>query len=581
MRASDTNQPKRKKSGAPMGPRVNKLELTWINKDQRLRLEPRVLIERKDLSVGPRQSSSSAEEAPNLLIHGDNLLSLKALEQQFAGKVKCIYIDPPYNTGSAFEHYDDGVEHSIWLSLMRERLELLRRLLHSDGIIFVQIDDREVAYLQVLMDEVFGRSNRMNLITVKMSEVSGVKMAHVDKRLPKLKEFILVYGKRPDVSINPIRVTKPPEKLEKYLKYYSNIIENPEEPPEQWSIVKVKQYLSERGLPTTKAAIRQFQLQERHRIVYRTNNKTLAGLTFPTETAKVTSATGLEYIWWEGKQMLFLADYCEEYLGDLWTDISTINLNKEGGVDFRNGKKPEALIRRVIEMASEPGDLILDSFAGSGTTAAVAHKLGRRWITIEMGDQCVTHAQPRLERVVAGEDKGGISGDVGWTGGGAFRFYELAPSLMRRDHWGQLVVSDAYNLTMLAKAVCKLKGYTFAPHESEFWNHGFSTETDHIYVTDQSLTRDQLRFISDSVGSSRTLLVCCRSWRGDAGEFGNLTVEKLRESILGECEWNRDDYRLNVHEAQLATTEPTIDMLELDPCCTDESSGANKSGEQS
>ncbi len=416
-----------------MRPRVNKLELTWIGKDRRLRLEPRVFVERKERSVGPRPVSSSTDAEPNLLIHGDSLLALKALEPQFAGKVKCIYIDPPYNTGSAFEHYDDGVEHSIWLSMMREHLELLHTLLQDDGIVFVQIDDREVAYLHVLMDEIFGRSNRMNLIAVKMSEVSGVKMAHVDRRLPKLKEFILVYGKRPDVTINPIRVTKPPEKLEKYLKYYANIIENPHDAPEQWSIVKVKEYLTARGLPTTKAAVRQFQLQERHRIVYRTNNRTLAGLSFHTKTAKVTSATGIEYIWWEGKQMLFLADYCEEYLGDLWTDISTINLNKEGGVDFRNGKKPEALIRRVLEMASQPGDLVLDSFAGSGTTAAVAHKLGRRWITIEKGDQCVTHAHPRLTRVVTGEDEGGISRSVGWTGGGAFRFYELAPSLMRRN----------------------------------------------------------------------------------------------------------------------------------------------------
>jgi len=403
-------------------------ELTWIGKDERPRLEPRILLEDPELSYRAAHRVTPDDQFDNLLIHGDNLLALKALEQDYAGKVKCIYIDPPYNTGSAFEHYDDGVEHSIWLSLMRERLEILRALLHEDGLIFVQIDDREFAYLQVLMDEVFGRRNRVNVVAVKMSELSGVKMSHVERRLPKLKEFILVYGRRANAPLRPIRGIKEGDKLDNYLKYYTKIIVNPNDPPESWVVVPLKQYMRDQGLKTDASDVRKYQLQERDRVVYRTNNKVLEAMTFETDIARVTSATGLEYIWWEGKQMLFLRDYCEEYLGDLWTDISTINLNKEGCVDFPNGKKPEALIQRVLQLCTDEGDLVLDSFAGSGTTGAVAHKMRRRWIMVELGDQCVTHIVPRLARIVDGQDSSGVSISVDWTGGGGFRFYRLAPS---------------------------------------------------------------------------------------------------------------------------------------------------------
>jgi len=174
-----------------------KLELTWIGKDIRPRLEPRILIEEPELSYHAK-ARRDGDIFDNLLIQADNLLALKALERdpQVAGKVKCVYIDPPYNTGSAFEHYDDGLEHSIWLSLMRERAFILRELLADDGLFFAQIDDNEFPYFAVMLDEVFGRENRLNVIAVKMSEASGVKMSHVDKKLPKLKEYVLVYRKR-------------------------------------------------------------------------------------------------------------------------------------------------------------------------------------------------------------------------------------------------------------------------------------------------------------------------------------------------------------------------------------------------
>ena len=400
-------------SGAP---RVSSITLSWPGRRPVAPVAPHRLVPHPERSHG-------GEARENCIIHGDNLGALEALRATHTGRVKCIYIDPPYNTGAHHRHYEDNISHGAWLSFMEARLVLLRELLHEDGLLFIQIDDRELACLQVLLDEVMGRGNRVNLITVKMSELSGVKMAHVERRLPKLKEFILVYGKRPDVPIRPIRVNKSPDKLASYLKYYSKIIENPDEPVEAWRVVPIRDHMKALGLSTGKAQVQAYQLQQKHRVVYRTNNRLLAGLSFDTPIRRVISPTGLEYIWWEGKQMLFLKDHCEETLGDLWTDISTINLNKEGGAAFRFSKKPEALIQRVIELATEPGDLVLDAFGGSGTTAAVAHKLGRRWVTIEQGDHCLTHILPRLQAVVAGADPGGITDTTGWTGGDGFCFY--------------------------------------------------------------------------------------------------------------------------------------------------------------
>lgn len=403
-----------------MAPAAPSITLSWPGRtDPRPRPTPQRLVALPEHSHGPGGS--------NRVIHGDNLAALDTLAHELAGRVQCIYLDPPYNTGTRFEHYDDDAAHAAWLSFMRERLVRLRELLHEDGLLVVQIDDRELAYLQVLLDEVMGRAQRVNLVAVKMSEVSGVKMSHVERRLPKLKEFLLVYGRRPDVSIRPLRVDKAPDTLARYLKYYTKVIENPDAPPDQWRVVPIKTHLRAQGHPPTAARVRAFQLAERHRVVYRTNNRFLAGLDFPTATAEVRSPTGLRYIWWEGKQMLFLADHCQEYLGDLWTDISTINLGREGGVRFRYSKKPEALMARILALSTDPGDLVLDAFGGSGTTAAVAHKLGRRWLTIESGPHCLTHLVPRLRAVVDGTDPGGVTSAVGWTGGGGFTTYRLAP----------------------------------------------------------------------------------------------------------------------------------------------------------
>ena len=344
----------------------------------------------------------------NLLIQGDSTNILEQLNTSFSKTLKCIYMDPPYNTQNIFEHYHDAQNHDTWLQFMKKILLECHKLLRDDGLLFVQIDDRELAYLQVLLDSIFGRENRVNLITVKMSEVSGVKMTHVNKRLPKIKEFILVYSKTSNYSIQPIRKQKTPEQLLRYLRYYTKIIENPDDPVENWVITPVKDYMKNKGFSIEDEDIKQFQIQEKHRVVYRTNNQHLEKVSYPTKTALHVSSTGISYIWWEAKQMLFLKDYCEEYYGDLWTDISTINLNKEGGVSFKNGKKPETLLQRILEISTKEGDWVLDPFAGSGTTAVVAQKMNRKWLTIEQGQQIETHCLFRLKELLEHRSKGGI-----------------------------------------------------------------------------------------------------------------------------------------------------------------------------
>jgi len=209
--------------------------------------------------------------------------------------------------------------------------------------------------------------------------------------------------------------------------------------------------------------------------------------------------------------------------------------------------KPEELISRIIEIATDPGEHVLDSFLGSGTTASVAHKLRRRWIGIELGDHATECCHPRLRKVINGADSGGVTARANWQGGGGFRFFYLAPSLLDKDKWGNWVVNKQYNPEMLAEAVCKLEGFRYAPDRETFWNHGHSTERDFIYITTQNLSHEQLQYISEQVGPERSLLICCSAFRGKP-DFPNLTVKKIPQAVLTRCEWSRDDYSLNVSE---------------------------------
>ena len=250
----------------------------------------------------------------------------------------------------------------------------------------------------------------------------------------------------------------------------------------------------------------------------------------------------------------FISEVTDTIPATTWWDYKDAGHNDEAKKESKQlfgdalfaTPKPERLLQKIIEIASNPEDIVLDSFAGSGTTGAVAHKIGRRWIMVELGEHCHTHIVPRLKRVVDGEDKGGVTEAVGWDAGGGFRYFKLAPSLLETDRFGREVISKAYNAEMLAEALCKLEGFTYAPSDSIYWQHGASTERDFIYVTTQTLSQEQLAHLSDEVGADRSLLVLCSAFRGNLAAFPNLTVKKIPNHVRSRCEWGHDDYSLNV-----------------------------------
>lgn len=528
-----------------------KLELTWIGKENRPKLEPRILLGDDGKSYHAKRRVTERDIFDNRLIFGDNLLALKALEHEFAGKVKCVFIDPPYNTGSAFEHYDDGVEHSIWLCLMRDRLEIIRRLLSDDGSLWITIDDNEAHYLKVLCDEVFGRVNFVaNCLWQKVyserMDARGFSVSH---------DHVLVYRK--SEHFEPVQLFKDQnsaqfgfldEHTRKYYRRRSLRKEGSEsrreDRPSMWYSIKAPD-------GTDVWPVKPDGTEGRWR--------------WKKENVPA-NAELLEYVPKDGRWEIYVKQFLEENAtrppATFWPS-DEVGHNHEAKLEVRafnalnvfDTPKPERLVKRVLEIATRTGDLVLDSFAGSGTTGAVAHKMGRRWVMVELGEHCHTHIIPRLKKVIDGEDPGGITEAVGWKGGGGFRYNRLAPSLLEKDKWDNWVVNRHYNAAMLAEALCKLEGFTYSPSDTLWWQHGSSSERDFIYVTTQSLSAEQLQAMSDEIGSDRTLLVCCGAFRGSADRFPNLTVKKIPKMVLAKCEWGRDDYSLNV--ANLSMAEPT------------------------
>ncbi|MDQ8919159.1 site-specific DNA-methyltransferase [Acinetobacter baumannii] len=528
-----------------------KLELTWIGKDKRPRLEPRILLEDPSKSYHATSKVSDNDIFDNKLIFGDNLLALKALEREYAGKVKCIFIDPPYNTGNAFSHYDDGLEHSIWLGLIRDRIEIIYNLLSVDGSLWITIDDNEAHYLKVLCDEIFGRQGFITSITWK----KRVSPANDAKYFSSDHDYILVYAKSKE-SWKLNRLERSEDNNSSY-KNPDNDIRGP------WNSVT---YTGNKNK------------DERPNLYYGIMNPNTNEMVFPPdtltwryslETHKQNEAENLIYWGKDGKsksprlkKFLSAADRVVprsvwEYSDVGSTQTAMSEQKSISTVPFPT-PKPERLLERIIHIATNPGDLVLDSFAGSGTTGAVAHKMGRRWIMVELGDHCHTHIIPRLKKVIDGEDKGGVTELTGWQGGGGFRYYKLAPSLMKKDQWENWVINPEYNQEMLVEAICKLEGYTYAPSETEYWSHGRGSETDFIYVTTQTLTDQQLQAISEEVGEGRTLLIIASAWRSKSiDRFLNLTLKKIPNSIIKACEWGHDDYSLNVQN--LPMSEPDIE----------------------
>lgn len=565
-----------------MNNKHQRLELTWIGKDARPKLEPRILLEDPAKSYHAPKRITDRDSFDNRLIFGDNLLALKALEQELTGKFKCVYMDPPFNTQQAFEHYDDGREHSIWLGLIRDRIEVIRRLMSLDGSLFVHIDDNELGYLVVLLDEVFGRENRIGIITFKQSSASGPKA--INPGLVTTNNYILYYA-RSKSHWSPNRVFVPGSRDDRYNK----IIENPDVHYSRWRLVGLREEFlkvnrieswddakrkfadklearitdfvlanSERVVRTARVAPKDVNENARASLEQSMGDNSRVFCSEREERGNYYFLGGEQLIFYKSKTRLIDGQLCTAApLTNLWDDLLSNNLHNEGGVAFPNGKKPEALIKRCLELSTVPGDLVLDSFAGSGTTGAVAHKMGRRWVMIELGPHCDSHIVPRLRSVIDGADSSGVTKAVGWNGGGGFRYYRLAPSLLQRDRFDQWVVNKEYNAEMLAAAVAKLEGFTFSPSAEVYWQHGFSTETDFIYVTTQTLNAEQLQALSDDVGPNRTLLVCCSAFRlsadAIASRFPNLTVKKIPKMVLQKCEWGHDDYSLNVENLPAST----------------------------
>lgn len=522
-----------------MSTRKQRLELTWIGKDERPRLEPRILLEDSDKSYHAKARVTDHDIFDNILIQGDNLLALKALEQEYTGKVKCVYIDPPYNTGGDFFYYEDGLEHSRWLSMMRARLELLHHLLSSNGSIWISIDDNEMPYLRVLMDEIFGRRNF--IAQVIWEKVYSPKSTA--RFLSENHDYIICYAKDSESwSRNLLPRTEEQNKAYK----------NPDDDPRgQWKPgdLSARNYYSQGRYPLKCPSGREI-------------NGPPQGMYWRVSREKFDELNRDGRIWWgrNGDSIPQIKRFLSEVRDGLvpetiWTynEVEHTQAAKQHIKDlfpeyeevFQTAK-PEALIQRLLQIATDEGDLVLDSFAGTGTTGTAAQKMGRRWIMVELGEHCETHILPRLKKVIDGTDEGGITETVDWKGGGGFRYFRLAPSLLEKDAWGNWVISKDFDAAKLSQAVCKLMGFVYQPDETHYWMQGRSSEADFIYVTTQNLTHQQLAAISEEVGEERTLLVCCKAFRANGDSFPNLTIRKIPQAVLRKCEWGHDDYSLNV-----------------------------------
>ena len=584
----------------------NKLELTWYGKENEIKVEPRILIEDKEKS-----NTSNDPNTENMLIHGDNLLALKALENNYSGKVKCIYIDPPYNTGNAFEHYDDNLEHSIWLNLMRSRLTILQKLLSDDGSIWIQIDEEEQAYLKVLCDEIFGRSNFVNMISVNMKNIAGASGGGEDKRLKKNCEYILVYAKN-------YNLLKPFEGAYKYTEI-SDLVKEYKDEGKSWKYTTVlldegekiyhgstidgdgdeikvyirknvvtksiKQVASEKNIPEKevykKYGINIFrttnaQSSIRKRIIdYRKENKITSqyiSIEYIPKTGK-NKGTLYEQFYKDENCNLFvwLRDTSEIIDGELYKkdaqgtywDMNPYmkNVASEGKVRFPMSKKPEFLLKQIFNMATKEKDLVLDSFLGSGTTCAVAQKINRKFIGIEMGSHAYTHCKVRLDKVIDGSDKSGISKDIKWHGGGAYKFYELAESLINRDAFGEYIINKDYNPDMLAAAVALHEGFEYGPDSEFFWKQSKANENSYLFVTTRHINSGYIESIKTTMEDEEYLVIACKSFDSDISDkYPNITIKKIPQMLLSKCEFDMDNYNLNI------ISPPIYEGYELKGC---------------
>ena len=403
--------------------------LNWLTRDEDIRAAPRVPY--RLLEEAPGLSAGDAD-AHNMLIQGDNLETLKALLPFYAGRAKCVYIDPPYNTGSAFEHYDDNLEHTQWLAMMWPRLELLRDLLAEDGSIWVSLDDHQAHYFKVVGDEIFGRRNF--ILDIAWQKRDGPPN---DRKIGMVHEHILVWAKR-----------REGDSKQTLAERHFNLMPRTEKANAQYAVFR------EPNGPDPKGPFRKIDTTANGKggrfvqsLYYPIRNPYTGENVYPRsgtcwrhKREEMQRLQEENRLYWGVKgtaktpmRKLYESDAKQGMsVPSVWSGLA-LNQHASSEIERIFGEKaafetpkPERLIQRILHIATKPGDLVIDSFLGSGTTAAVAHKMGRRYVGIEMGDHAVTHCAPRLTRVIENEP-GGISESVGWTGGGGFRFYRLGP----------------------------------------------------------------------------------------------------------------------------------------------------------
>ena len=501
-----------------------KLELTWIGKNNPeyniSNIEPRILEERKDFSYGNKDTG-------NMIIHGDNLLALKALLPEYEGKIKCIYIDPPYNTGKAFEHYDDSVEHSIWLSLMKPRLELLQILLAEDGVIFVHLDDIEMHYCKVLMDDIFGRQNFIGTLIHQRAKGGGQA-----KYIVKGHDYVTLFAKKlsKDVVLSREKVIQGKiivkngkeyilndDVLRKVFGKYDKSLND-----RRCFYEEILQYKDQTKKDEIDKKLKngEYFLQKN-----KFGMNTICKLE-PASGAKSKLYSIIKALSEEGKK-----------------ELDVLNLG-----DFPY-PKPESFVRQVIESITKENDLVLDSFLGSGTTTAVAHKMNRKYIGIEMGEHAYTHVYKRMKAVVDGVDQGAISKAVDWKGGGGFKFFELAPSFIAIDEFGNPIIDAYYNEIKLIKAMCKLLNYSFKPSQKDYFRHGVGQGNDFIYITTQMLSIAMIQQIASHLKKKETLLICAKKFEPGCENLNErITIKKIPQSILKTCHYGKKEYLLPIKE---------------------------------
>ena len=407
--------------------------------------EPKMLTNFRRYDKDGEHNVEHLSPNDNLIIKGNNLLALHSLKEKYAGQVKLIYIDPPYNTGNDSFGYNDNFNHSTWLTFMKNRLEVAKELLKDSGLLFVHIDDIESAYLKVLSDNVFGRENFMNVIAVKSSTPSGTKTAHKDKTIIKQKDLILVYKKGGETKLCP-QYTK----RKGWDQHYSLLLDKNESG--NFYLRSLQEELISLGIIGKDQTLRDINIEDkRFKEYYLANRKSICRLqSHKNKKAEIASKALVNTVYEDkedeeikglyyngqvitplaqGIKLVYSNQQFVEDLGmllcDFWDDIDFQNTQNEGGISFPTAKKPELLLYRIISLCTLPGDIVLDFFLGSGTTAAVAHKMGRQYIGIEQMDYGKNDSVVRLCNVING-DKSGASKGLNWQGGGSFVYCELS-----------------------------------------------------------------------------------------------------------------------------------------------------------